>query len=75
MTEKKVPSTESAELRRCAEEQRVLLHELQAHQIELEMQNAELCTTKDELAASLEQYSNYYAFSPVGYFILNYPQP
>ena len=47
-----------------------LLHELEIHQIELELQNAELRKTRDELEKSLEQYLDLYDFAPVGYFTL-----
>ena len=47
-----------------------LLHELQVHQIELEMQNRELLQARDELERSLEKYTDIYDFTPVGYFTL-----
>jgi signal transduction histidine kinase len=47
-----------------------LLHELQVHQIELEMQNAELRQVRDELETALEKYTDLYDFAPVGYFTL-----
>jgi PAS domain S-box-containing protein len=48
-----------------------LIHELEVHQIELEMQNEELCLTRDEMAKVLDKYTDLYEFAPVGYFTLN----
>jgi PAS domain S-box-containing protein len=48
-----------------------LLHELQVHQVELEMQNAELRQARNEVEALLEQYTDLYDFAPVGYFTLD----
>ena len=48
-----------------------LLHELQVHQVELEMQNAELQKTRDELEVTAEKYTELYDFAPVGYFSLD----
>ena len=42
-----------------------LLHELQVHQIELEMQNAVLQEARDEVEAGLEKYTDLYDFAPV----------
>ena len=47
-----------------------LVHELQVHQIELEMQNEELVQARAESEAAHRQYVNLYDFAPVGYFTL-----
>ena len=87
MSEIKIPSTiNGAELRRVAVvllgarpkarpktggEVDRLLHELEVHQIELEMQNAELSKTRDNLEAMLEKYTDLFEFAPVSYFTLD----
>jgi len=45
-----------------------LVHELQVHQIELEMQNEELRKSQSELEESRSKFSDLYDFAPVGYF-------
>jgi PAS domain S-box-containing protein len=47
---------------------RALVHELQVHQIELEMQNEELKLAKLETEQALTKYSDLYDFSPIGLF-------
>jgi PAS domain-containing protein len=48
-----------------------LLHELQVHQIELEMQNEELRQANETAEAALKKYTMLYDFAPMGYFTLN----
>lgn len=45
-----------------------LLHELEVHQIELQLQNAELEAARAENEAALEKVTDLYDFAPVGYF-------
>ena len=48
-----------------------LVHELQVHQIELEMQNAELRQSREDLETALERYTDLYDFAPIGYITLD----
>ena len=48
-----------------------LVHELQVHQIELELQNEELERARTEVEEGLSRYTDLYEFAPVGYLTLN----
>ena len=48
-----------------------VFHELEVHQIELEMQNAELHRARNDLEAALADYTDLYDFAPVGYFSID----
>ncbi|HWQ18141.1 MAG TPA: PAS domain S-box protein [Methanotrichaceae archaeon] len=48
-----------------------LVHELQVHQIELEMQNEELKRATLEAEDALTKYSDLYDFAPIGLFTLD----
>jgi two-component system, sensor histidine kinase PdtaS len=60
---------EPAEL--SGDEARALIHELQVHQVELEMQNEELRRAQNEIEESRSKYFELYDFAPVGYFTFN----
>jgi PAS domain S-box-containing protein len=47
------------------------LHELEVHQIELEMQNDELQKIRGELEVALQKYTDLYDFAPMGYFSID----
>lgn len=48
-----------------------LLHELQVHQIELEMQNEELRSSHETSELALKRYTLLYDFAPMGYFTID----
>ena len=48
-----------------------LVHELQVHQIELELQNEELRRAKEEAEVVSQKYTELYDFAPSGFFTLS----
>jgi PAS domain-containing protein len=48
-----------------------LIHELEVHQIELEMQNMELVESEERSRKATEKYTSLYDFAPMGYFTLD----
>ncbi len=53
-----------------AEDALKLLHELQVHQVELDLQNEELATNELVLVEDLSRYRALYEYAPSGYFFL-----
>jgi len=50
---------------------RALVHELQVHQIELEMQNEELLRVQAEVQRAADKYTALFDFSPVACFVID----
>jgi PAS domain S-box-containing protein len=48
-----------------------LIHELQVHQVELELQNEELMRANENAEIATEKYTELYDFAPTGYFTLS----
>ncbi|MFT4832407.1 MAG: PAS domain S-box-containing protein [Psychroserpens sp.] len=53
------------------EEAQKLMHELEVHQIELELQNQELRNTQYLLEEIRDQYTDLFDFAPIGYLLLD----
>ena len=64
MTKAACPPRTETDLRR-------LQHELEVHQVELELQNEEFKQAKTQMETLLDQYATYYDFAPVAYYNLN----
>ncbi|MDO9255601.1 MAG: PAS domain S-box protein, partial [Bacteroidales bacterium] len=48
-----------------------LIHELEVHQMELELQNEQLLKSQEEAQCANEKYSKLFDFAPTGYFTLS----
>jgi len=69
--EARLRTQQSAAAPRTEADTKRLLHELQVHQVELELQNAELGRAHAEAEASAEKFADLYDFAPLGYVTLN----
>ncbi len=47
-----------------------LLHELQVHQVELDLQHEQIEANERDLVHALDRYKAFYDYAPVGYFIV-----
>jgi PAS domain S-box-containing protein len=66
--QKKNQKSKAARIVKTEADSQRLVHELQVHQVELEMQNAELQEGRNRMEVLLEKFTDLYDFSPVGYF-------
>ena len=69
--QKRLADQKPAVNKRSADEMQQALHELQVHQIELEMQNEELRRARLELDAEHARYFDLYDLAPVGYVTIS----
>jgi PAS domain S-box-containing protein len=70
--EKKLGARKKTEQPLTEVETQRLVHELEVHQVELEMQNEELTRSRTEVESLLEQFTDLYDFAPIGYFTLTW---
>jgi hypothetical protein len=52
-------------------EARHLCHELQVHKLELEIQNIELCSARNDMELMVNKYTELYNFAPTAYLTLD----
>jgi len=55
-----------------AEDALKLLHELQVHQVELDLQNEEIAANERALAEDLKHYRALFEYAPLGYFVVDH---
>jgi PAS domain S-box-containing protein len=71
MTDDNVASPRVAQVERLLEERERLIHDLEVHQVELEVQNQQLREAQHLLEESRARYSDLYDFAPVSYCTLD----
>jgi PAS domain S-box-containing protein len=69
--EAKVKRMPDSKLDLTMEKARILMHELEVHQVELEMQNQELREAQHLLEDARDQYTDLFDFAPIGYLVLD----
>ena len=71
LAEARLAEREARASQRPPEDPRRLVHELEVHQIELEMQNEELQAARLEIEEGLQRYTELFDFAPMGYVLLD----
>lgn len=69
--EKQLGETSPGQRRPNTDDDQELIHELQVHQIELEIQNEELLQAQKDSEASRDRFEDLFEFAPIGYFSLD----